>query len=412
MGPDDALVGALARVGSGTAGAGPCCHEVNDFVRVVVDGAVGAMLCRGATDEPWAAPVAPSRAGGPAECAYSRAFWLHRHDFDSYSPEAGGHPATVCLAAALAVAEFVDASGSSVVAAYARGIQLSVALRQMLDGPELACTHISTALGRCGAAVTAGALLGLGDDDLGRAATYAVWIGPVGRRDAFGSALKPLQLAGAVRAGVEAALHVAGDANRRPATPPIAPCDGDGVLCRTPSRLKEFPVCGYFLPTLESLRRLTVLVAMPLDSATVLVPKSVLARDVLASPTTLEQCRFSLRGVVAAVLLAADPLTILTDEDRWRDFAATGAIGRVQIGRSQQGVVTLRSGAADAAIDASVPLVQKSDPATVLADKVAYAELRHGPAAGRLADAAARTARDFATNAANVRPLLDALDTV
>jgi 2-methylcitrate dehydratase PrpD len=154
----------------------------------------------------------PLRA--PAEtAALVNGLAMHAMDYDdtqlSTNPDSVygllTHPTTPVLAAALAAAELVHASGRELITAYVAGIEVACRIadamnpRHYHDG-----FHTTGTVGAFGAAAAAGRLLGLTRDQMLTAFAIAAPLGG-GYRENFGTMTKPLHAGLAAKAGIEAA---------------------------------------------------------------------------------------------------------------------------------------------------------------------------------------------------------------
>jgi 2-methylcitrate dehydratase PrpD len=70
----------------------------------------------------------------PAEAAFANGIAGHALDFDDSLPTLRGHPSTTMGPAALAVAEVTGASGQSVLAAFALGLEVANVVGRALGG--------------------------------------------------------------------------------------------------------------------------------------------------------------------------------------------------------------------------------------------------------------------------------------
>lgn len=130
----------------------------------------------------------------------------HALDYDDVHFAIPGHASAPVLAAALAVAEEIGATGRELMEAYVAGVEVSCRL-----GLAMAPTHYTigfhatATIGAFGAAAAAGKLLKLSPKQIqstfGIVATRAA-----GLKAVFGTSCKPLQAGGAASAGVLAAL--------------------------------------------------------------------------------------------------------------------------------------------------------------------------------------------------------------
>lgn len=137
----------------------------------------------------------------------------HALDYDdtqlSTSPEAVygllTHPSTPVLAAAVAVAEDVRASGKQLLVAYVAGVEIACRVADAIHPRHYqAGFHSTGTVGTIGAAAAAGHLLGLDRDQMATALGIAASMAS-GLRENFGTMTKPLHAGRAASNGVAAA---------------------------------------------------------------------------------------------------------------------------------------------------------------------------------------------------------------
>ena len=133
----------------------------------------------------------------------------HALDFDDMHIVAAMHPSVPVVPAALAVAEHVGSSGIDVLHAIALGIEAELRIGESVNPAHYeAGWHATATLGRFGAAIAAGTLLGLRADQMvaaiGIAGTQAS-----GLKEVFGTMTKPFHAGVAARDGVMAAFLAA-----------------------------------------------------------------------------------------------------------------------------------------------------------------------------------------------------------
>jgi 2-methylcitrate dehydratase PrpD len=149
----------------------------------------------------------------------------HVLDFDDTFPEGVAHVSAACAPAALATAAHLGLSLGSALDAYAKGFEAMAALAAA-SHPALyeGGWHPTAVCGPLGAAVAACSLLGLPAAQRESALSLAL-LRAGGRRGAFGSDGKSIQVGLAAAAGVQAALLACGGAN-------VAPRAIEGPLTR------------------------------------------------------------------------------------------------------------------------------------------------------------------------------------
>lgn len=129
---------------------------------------------------------------------------IHCIDYDNGGSL--GHPASVLLPAALAVAEKYHLSGKQVITAYAAAYELGARMRESLgDLQHGAGFHATSLLGVIACAAEVSMLLGLDAEKMSMAMSIATSLSS-GMMQSFGMDSKPLQVANASRNGVLAAL--------------------------------------------------------------------------------------------------------------------------------------------------------------------------------------------------------------
>ncbi|HEY3687127.1 MAG TPA: MmgE/PrpD family protein [Streptosporangiaceae bacterium] len=157
---------------------------------------------------------APRQAGvlgrgerlGVAGAALVNGVAAHVEDFDDTHLDTVLHPGAPIVAAALAIAEWTDATGDDLIAAVLTGTEAAIRTGNAICPEHFdRGWHVTGTLGHLGAAAAAGRLLGLGPDRmehaLGLAATQAA-----GLTSALGTMTKSFHAGKAAADGVEAAL--------------------------------------------------------------------------------------------------------------------------------------------------------------------------------------------------------------
>jgi 2-methylcitrate dehydratase PrpD len=130
----------------------------------------------------------------------------HALDYDDLSWAMDGHPSVPIVAPALALGEWLDASGRDVVAAFAAGFEAECYVAEPVSPTHYeAGWHPTSTFGTFGAAATAASLLDLSAEETARALAIAASM-PAGLKRNFGTMTKPLHAGLAGRSGVTAAL--------------------------------------------------------------------------------------------------------------------------------------------------------------------------------------------------------------
>jgi 2-methylcitrate dehydratase PrpD len=144
----------------------------------------------------------------PGDAALANGLAAHALDFDDSNVWAQAHTSASVLAAALALAEDLEAPGAELVAAYVAGVQAaSVVGLATGPGADARGFHLTGLTGTFGAAAACGKLLGLDADGLARALSLAA-TQSAGLKAVFGTMGKHLNAARAAVDGLLAAQLV------------------------------------------------------------------------------------------------------------------------------------------------------------------------------------------------------------
>ncbi len=194
--------------------------DARNVARDAVQDTLGVMLA--GTAEPAAAIVQRvTRAEGGAGRASvigtriaTSATWAalangtaaHALDFDDMCWVTLAHPSAPLVAAALATAETMDASGAALLDAYVVGFEVEAVLGAVMNPSHYEQGwHGTSTIGTIGAAAAAARVFGLDSEGMGRALSIAASEAS-GLKENFGTMVKPLQGGLAARNGVLAAL--------------------------------------------------------------------------------------------------------------------------------------------------------------------------------------------------------------
>ncbi len=129
----------------------------------------------------------------------------HALDFDDMCFVSMAHPSAPLVAAGLAAAELVDASGEALLDAYCVGFELEAALGRVMNPTHYEQGwHATSSIGTLGAAAVVARLLGQDPATAVRSLAIAA-SGACGLKESFGTMVKPLQGGLAGRHGVLAA---------------------------------------------------------------------------------------------------------------------------------------------------------------------------------------------------------------
>jgi 2-methylcitrate dehydratase PrpD len=172
----------------------------------------GKSLLRMAEQEGWHGPCTiwgSERCASSRDAAFANGTLAHALDYDD-----GGHASTYLLAAAMAVAERSDASGTSLLEAFVVGREIRMALEPVFAdrfegaGPGARGWHANGIFGPIGAACAAAKIIGLDfDHTLNAVGLAAGSCGALGRDG--GVLAKPFRAGQAASTGVTCALLAA-----------------------------------------------------------------------------------------------------------------------------------------------------------------------------------------------------------
>lgn len=137
--------------------------------------------------------------------AWANGVAAHALDFDDTSRSMEGHASVAVLPVTLALGERERRSGAEMLTAFALGFELQAKLGRLM-GPRLRAAgwHSAGTLGTMGAALAAGYLMGLSEEQLVRALGIAASMAS-GLGANIGSMVKPLHAGNAARNGLTAA---------------------------------------------------------------------------------------------------------------------------------------------------------------------------------------------------------------
>lgn len=258
----------------------------------------------------------------PAGAAFANGVLTHALDLDDTSWAYIGHPGTVILPAALAIAEERHMAGRDLVAAFVAGLEVAARVgRSQTDAFGRRGWHLTTTIGVFGAASAAGKLLALDRRQLAHALGLAA-SQAAGLKANFGSMAKPFQAGFAARNGLEAALlaesgvtactsafdHRFGfygvlAGGEAPRAEPFSVDDlsllTDGVA------FKRYPCCTGSHPAIDAVLALAAehgLVATGVESIRCGTTAEVLDELLHPVPETPEEARFSMSFPVAIAL--------------------------------------------------------------------------------------------------------------
>jgi 2-methylcitrate dehydratase PrpD len=265
----------------------------------------------------------------PRDAAFANGLLMHGLDYDDTHPASIVHPSVVGLPAALAVGEQLDASWNDVLAAYVIGVETAIRIGAAAQGGfHHAGFHATGIVSHFGAALAAGKLLGLSEDQLvavqGIAASTASGVQVFLEEGAWSKRLHP---GWGALAGITAA-HLA----RSGFVAPTRPYEGRFGLFEShlhegtadhdkiaeglgkewrflETAIKPYPVCHFIHGCLEAALELHGTFSLrDLDQVMVSLPAETL--PIVAEPADAKQhaateyeAKFSAQFVVAKALL-------------------------------------------------------------------------------------------------------------
>lgn len=258
----------------------------------------------------------------------------HALDFDDTSPPMGGHPTVPVMPAALAMVEATGRSGADLLTAYVvgheveAGIGMGIGVDHYFRG-----WHQTATMGVFGAAAATAWLLGLDNEQFGRAMGIAA-SNASGVKANFGTMTKPLHAGQAASRGVMAAQLAA-----RGFTADSEAIDGNQGLTQAASSgefamdrvrsmgdrwalprtlFKFHAACHLTHAGIEATRSLLTQHGVgvgDVESISLTVNPSILDVCGIPEPTTGLEAKFSLRGTQAFVLHGVDTMSIDSFED-------------------------------------------------------------------------------------------------
>lgn len=306
------------------------CGAVQDTIGVMLAGAaepVASILRRTALAEVAEGPASlfgTSHTTSATWAALVNGTAAHALDFDDMCWMSLAHPSAPLVAAGMATAEWVGASGRRVLEGYVVGFEIEAALgRAMNPSHYEQGWHCTSTLGTIGSAAAAARVMGLRSETTSRALAIAASEAS-GLKENFGTMVKPLHAGLAARNGVLAALLARNEltASRRAIDGPqgllVAMMGGDGDLDASLSALgqrweivdegitvKLYPSCAGTHPTIDTLIDLRREHDLgPNDIAAVDVGVDAVMPTVLIHdrPTSGLEAKFSLHFCAAAAL--------------------------------------------------------------------------------------------------------------
>jgi 2-methylcitrate dehydratase PrpD len=268
----------------------------------------------------------------------------HVLDFDDVNTTFLGHVSVSTLAAALALAEQLDANAAELLTAFVAGYETACRIAVAIGpGPYMRGYHATGTIGTFGAAAACARLLGL---DAARSAA-AIGIAAseaAGLKCNFGTMTKALHAGSACQSGLLAAMLAARGFTSNPGAIEGAQgfaavvggrCDAAAALAEPPSGwhvrdniFKHHASCFFTHSTIEGLRELTSarpLLAEEIERVVVHVSDLELGTCVIAEPVTALEVKFSLAHLAAMTLLGRATSRISDDDASDADVIALRA---------------------------------------------------------------------------------------
>lgn len=287
-------------------------------------------------------------SSSPREAALVNSFSAHSTYLEDGSRFTGGHPSSVVVPAALAVAQAHRRSGADLVAAVVAGYEVFLRLGRAIYPSTVVRGFQSTAvLGAISAAAACASLLRLPPGKAGHAIGIGASLG-VGLKEALkSSASQPIQVGRSCEAGIVAALLAQGGLDGAPAIIekgflPAFSQDGDADGIRA-GLGSEFRIFETYLKRHAGCRGNHA----PLDAALALAaeqaisPGDIAQVDVFVDRVTLaaaieppangEQAQFSIGFSVAVALLDGNALIFQYTDERLADPAVRSLMQRIRV---------------------------------------------------------------------------------
>lgn len=273
----------------------------------------------------------------------------HAAEVDDSFREAMYHPGAATIAAALAVAQAVHASGPQLLKAVVLGYEVSTRIGMVMGRAHYKHWHNTGTMGAFGAAAAAGHLLGLNEDAFASALAIAATF-TAGLQQAFRleSMAKPLHAGRAADAGVLAAQLAQGgmrsslDVLEGDSGLGVAMSDGpqwQGIgdtLGRdfhiTRLTFKNHIGCGHTFPAIDGaleLQRLHGFTHADVEALHLGVYQPALDIAPHIDPQTADQARFSLHYMVASALVHGSVRLSAFEPQRLNDPATRALMARI-----------------------------------------------------------------------------------
>jgi 2-methylcitrate dehydratase PrpD len=297
-----------------------------------------------------------SRRAGAADAAFANAVAAHALDFDDMCFVSMAHPSCALVPAALASAEWSNASGRALLDGYIVGFELECRLGAVMNPRHYHSRgwHCTSSIGTVGAAAAAARVMGLNREQVAHALGIAASLA-CGLKENIGTMTKPLHAGVAARNGLVSALlarngftasgeaitgpqgylaamdsehsshalaHAASDLGRR------WELDDTGIT------VKLYPSCAATHPPLDALLDLVRRHELSADAiAAIDVQVDTMTPRLLIHdrPATGLEAKFSMPFCAAAAVVYGHPTVETFDEPHIRDARVQALMPRVSM---------------------------------------------------------------------------------
>jgi 2-methylcitrate dehydratase PrpD len=300
--------------------------------------------------------IGTPRRAGAADAALANGVAVHALDFDDMCFVSMAHPSCALAAAALAAAEWADASGRALLDGYIAGFELECRLGAVMNPRHYHNRgwHCTSSIGTLGAAAAVSRVMGLTPGQTAHAVGIAASLA-CGLKENIGTMTKPLHAGMAARNGVTAALLARGgfSASEDALTGPqgyLVAMDsehGADVLAQAAADLgnrweiddtgitvKLYPSCAATHPPLDALLDLVRTHSVSADDiSTILVEVDTMTPRLLIHdrPATGLEAKFSMPFCAAAAVVFGHPTVDMFDESHIADSRVQMLMPRVSM---------------------------------------------------------------------------------
>ncbi len=257
-------------------------NQVIDFVGVTIAGSLDPSVTmaleflKETGSKGRCIAIAQPSGLSPDAAAFVNGMQSHILDFDDVNETMYGHPTVAVLPAVLAAAEMTEADGGQVLKAYILGVEVASKLGLLVNPRQYEIGwHPTCTLGSLGAAVGAGIMYGLTQEQLLNALGLAASMAG-GLRQNFGTMTKPFHAGRAAENGIRAVLlaRKGWTADRRIIEAPYGICSaitggqkadfanfekklGNPFDMVSPGIIvKKYPSCAFTHPTIDAVLEL------------------------------------------------------------------------------------------------------------------------------------------------------------